>query len=236
MKKSVIILSWLAMLMASCSTHRNMTVNNSLLVGTWERVADASSVETTSNTFSRFIFFNCKLSYSMKCKYCKADVSPFKFYFHLACCRRERRKLINQKINRHLTIPDEALLKLLRNNLSRLNNDLLSNKSYQQVLNCDAEKLSLKEAIAINKLFWHAYTPWYGDSLAPGWLNLVKLEECDGKLCGVCYDWRTFPPDLSVFPINMIPAEIIAEALEFIDITTDTESFKSNPSYQPHIK
>lgn len=35
MKKAIYILSGLAMLMASCSTHRNTTVNNSLLVGTW---------------------------------------------------------------------------------------------------------------------------------------------------------------------------------------------------------
>ena len=37
MKKAIYILSGLAMLMASCSTHRNMTVNNSILIGTWER-------------------------------------------------------------------------------------------------------------------------------------------------------------------------------------------------------
>ena len=37
MKKATYILSALAILMASCSTHRNMTVNNSLLIGTWEQ-------------------------------------------------------------------------------------------------------------------------------------------------------------------------------------------------------
>ena len=37
MKKAIYILSALAMLMASCSTHRNMTVNNSLLIVTWEQ-------------------------------------------------------------------------------------------------------------------------------------------------------------------------------------------------------
>lgn len=37
MKKAIYILSGLAMLMASCSTHRNKTVNNSLLIGTWEQ-------------------------------------------------------------------------------------------------------------------------------------------------------------------------------------------------------
>lgn len=37
MKKAIYILSALAMLMASCSTHRNTTVNNSLLIGTWEQ-------------------------------------------------------------------------------------------------------------------------------------------------------------------------------------------------------
>lgn len=37
MKKAIYILSALAMLMASCSTHRNITVNNSLLMGTWEQ-------------------------------------------------------------------------------------------------------------------------------------------------------------------------------------------------------
>ena len=35
MKESAIILSVLTMLMASCSTQRNMTVNNSLLIGIW---------------------------------------------------------------------------------------------------------------------------------------------------------------------------------------------------------
>lgn len=35
MKKAISILSGLAMLMASCSTNRNMTVKNSLLIGTW---------------------------------------------------------------------------------------------------------------------------------------------------------------------------------------------------------
>ena len=37
MKKAISILSGLAMLMASCSTNRNITVNNSLLIGTWEQ-------------------------------------------------------------------------------------------------------------------------------------------------------------------------------------------------------
>ncbi len=38
MKKATYILSGLAMLlMASCSTHRNLAVNNSLLIGTWEQ-------------------------------------------------------------------------------------------------------------------------------------------------------------------------------------------------------
>lgn len=35
MKKAIYILSALAMLMASCSTHRNVSVNNPLLIGTW---------------------------------------------------------------------------------------------------------------------------------------------------------------------------------------------------------
>lgn len=37
MKKAIYILSGLAMLLTACSTHRNITVNNSLLVGTWEQ-------------------------------------------------------------------------------------------------------------------------------------------------------------------------------------------------------
>lgn len=37
MKKAIYILSALAILMASCSTHRNMTVNNFLLIGTWQQ-------------------------------------------------------------------------------------------------------------------------------------------------------------------------------------------------------
>lgn len=35
MRKSAIILSTLAMLMSACTTHRNATVGNTLLVGTW---------------------------------------------------------------------------------------------------------------------------------------------------------------------------------------------------------
>ncbi len=37
MKKAIYILSGLAILMASCSTHRNVSVNNSFLIGTWEQ-------------------------------------------------------------------------------------------------------------------------------------------------------------------------------------------------------
>lgn len=37
MKKVSYFLSALAMLLASCSAQRNMTVNNSLLIGTWEQ-------------------------------------------------------------------------------------------------------------------------------------------------------------------------------------------------------
>lgn len=37
MKKVSYFLSALAMLMTSCSAQRNMTVNNSLLIGTWEQ-------------------------------------------------------------------------------------------------------------------------------------------------------------------------------------------------------
>lgn len=37
MKKTAIILSGFAMLLSACSTHRNMTVNNSLLIGTWKQ-------------------------------------------------------------------------------------------------------------------------------------------------------------------------------------------------------
>lgn len=37
MKTAIYILSGLAMLLSACSTHRNMTVNNSLLIGTWEQ-------------------------------------------------------------------------------------------------------------------------------------------------------------------------------------------------------
>ncbi len=37
MKKAICILSGLAMLLTACSTHRNMTANNSLLIGTWKQ-------------------------------------------------------------------------------------------------------------------------------------------------------------------------------------------------------
>lgn len=63
----------------------------------------------------------------MKCKYCKANVSPFRFYFHLARCKRERNELINQKINRHLIFSDETLLNLLKNDMVQLNDALYPN-------------------------------------------------------------------------------------------------------------
>lgn len=37
MKKTICILSGLVILLTACSTHRNMTVKNSLLIGTWEQ-------------------------------------------------------------------------------------------------------------------------------------------------------------------------------------------------------
>ena len=37
MKRIVVALSALTVLLSACSTHRNMTVNNSFLIGTWEQ-------------------------------------------------------------------------------------------------------------------------------------------------------------------------------------------------------
>lgn len=37
MKRFVVTLSVLTVLLSACSTHRNTTVNNSLLIGTWEQ-------------------------------------------------------------------------------------------------------------------------------------------------------------------------------------------------------
>lgn len=37
MKQIAVALSVLTVLLSACSTHRNMTVNNSLLIGTWEQ-------------------------------------------------------------------------------------------------------------------------------------------------------------------------------------------------------
>lgn len=37
MKRIAVALSVLTVLLSACSTHRNMTVNNSLLIGTWEQ-------------------------------------------------------------------------------------------------------------------------------------------------------------------------------------------------------
>lgn len=37
MKRFVVALSVLTVLLSACSTHRNTTVNNSLLIGTWEQ-------------------------------------------------------------------------------------------------------------------------------------------------------------------------------------------------------
>jgi lipoprotein len=49
MKKATYILSALAILMASCSTHRNMTVNNSLLIGTWEQPNVTLDIKANGN-------------------------------------------------------------------------------------------------------------------------------------------------------------------------------------------
>lgn len=37
MKRIAVALSVLTVILSACSTHRNMTVNNSLLIGTWEQ-------------------------------------------------------------------------------------------------------------------------------------------------------------------------------------------------------
>lgn len=37
MKRIAVALSVLTVLLSACSTHRNMTVNNSILIGTWEQ-------------------------------------------------------------------------------------------------------------------------------------------------------------------------------------------------------
>ena len=61
--------------------------------------------------------------------------------------------------------------------------------------------------------------------MTPGWLYLCFFEQCKDKILGICSDWRRSPPSIDAFTIDMIQAEIIAEALTLIDITVDPESY-----------
>jgi len=97
-------------------------------------------------------------------------------------------------------------------------------------------KLYLDEAIAVNDLFWFAYTPWYGADLVPGWLYLGRLCKDNNGVYAICSDWRSGPPDSMVLPIDMIPAEILAEALNLIGVTVDTQTYINNKPYQPYIE
>lgn len=167
----------------------------------------------------------------MKCKYCGGAITPFSFLKHYFTCKQERKKLIDIKINRVLTVPDVSLQNLIKDNIKDLNTALSHDKSYSNVYN---SKLYLEEAIAVNNLFWYAKTPYYG-SFSYGWLSLHKFFVENGSIYAVCSDWRSGPPDTAILPIDLIPAEILAEALVLIDISIDIELFKEGSSYQQYI-
>jgi len=173
----------------------------------------------------------------IKCKYCNSTISFFKFYPHYLDCKRHRKRLIAQKINRNLTVPSDSLIQLIADNLSQLDEILSQNKFYRNVYNlCTYGKLNRDEAIAVSDLFWLAHTPWYGDDFVPGWLYLGRLCKDDNGVYAICSDWRSEPPDPMVLPIDMIPAEILAEALNLIGVTVDSQTFISNKPYQPYIE
>lgn len=67
MKKAISILSGLAMLMASCSTNRNLTVNNSLLMGTW--VQPNVTLELKSNGRYHYLYKDGDYQYKQSGKY-----------------------------------------------------------------------------------------------------------------------------------------------------------------------
>lgn len=62
MKKAIYILSALAILTASCSTHRNVSVNNPLLIGTW--VQPNVTLDLKAN--GRYTYFYKEDGYSNK--------------------------------------------------------------------------------------------------------------------------------------------------------------------------
>lgn len=49
-------------------------------------------------------------------------------------------------------------------------------------------------------------------------------------------DWRSAPPDTMCLPIDMIPAEKLAETLNLIGINVDIHKFVDNPTYQEYIE
>lgn len=68
MKRIAVALSVLTVLLSACSTHRNMTVNNSLLIGTWEQ----PNVTLDLKANGRYIYLYKENGYSNKQsgKYC----------------------------------------------------------------------------------------------------------------------------------------------------------------------
>ncbi len=175
--------------------------------------------------------------FKMRCKYCNNRISFFKYYHHFIACKQNRKQLIDQKIKRNLTVPSDSLIRLIEDNLSQLDKVLSQNKFYYNAYNLLIEcKLNLEEAIAVNDLFWHAHTPFYSAKLVATWMYLGRLCKDDKGIYAICSDWRTFPPDSICLPIDMVPAEILAEALCLIGIIVDTQSFLDNPPYQEYIE
>lgn len=62
MKKIAFIISVIAIILSACSTHRNMTVGNSLLVGTWQQ----PDVTLDLNSNGRYLYHYKEDGYSNK--------------------------------------------------------------------------------------------------------------------------------------------------------------------------
>lgn len=172
----------------------------------------------------------------MKCKYCDNNILILTFFLHYLHCKRIRKKLVNAKKNRSLTVPTNSLIQLVVERFEQINNVLSNNIGYYNVTNLlSGGKLSLDEAVAVNELFWFAKTPFYGDEFVSGWLCLGVLRKYDDEIYAVCSDWRTGPPDSTILPINLIPAEILVEALSMVGENIKMDQSFGNGDYQTYL-
>lgn len=67
MKRIAVALSVLTVLLSACSTHRNTTVNNSLLIGTWEQ--PNVTLDLKANGRYTYLYKDGDYQYKQSCKY-----------------------------------------------------------------------------------------------------------------------------------------------------------------------